>query len=102
MDIEFNLGLLVFAALAGMVIKLVVGWDPWKLVGSLALAFTLVLPIPPLLGLALESDPQVVQETTNAIVEQIVAEIPSIVVGELAGVFAGTILSFATDPFRGR
>ena len=85
-----------------MVIKLVVGWDPWKLVGSLALAFTLVLLIPPLLGLALESDPQVVQETTNAIVEQIVAEIPSIVVGDLAGVFAGTILSFATDPFRGR
>ena len=32
---EFNFGLLVLAALAGMVLKLVVGWDPWKLVGSL-------------------------------------------------------------------
>ena len=102
MDIEFNLGLLVFAALAGMVIKLVVGWDPWKLVGSLALAFALILLIPLVLGLASESDPQVVQETTNAIVERIVAEIPSIVVGELAGVSAGTILSFATSLVRGR
>ena len=51
---------------------------------GLALAFALILLIPLVLGLASESDPQVVQETTNAIVERIVAEIPSIVVGELA------------------
>ena len=28
---EFSFELLVLAALAGMVIKLFVGWDPWKL-----------------------------------------------------------------------
>ena len=33
---EFDFGLLVLAALVGMVIKLVIGWDPWKLLGSLA------------------------------------------------------------------
>ena len=99
---EFNFGILVLAALAGMVIKLVVGWDPWKLVGLLALVFTLILLIPTLPGLALENDPQVVQETANAIVERIIAEIPSIVVGDLAGVFAGTILNFATNPSRSR
>ena len=99
---EFDFGLLVLAALVGMVIKLVVGWDPWKLLGFLTLTFTLILLLPPLLGLAFENDPQVVQETTNAMIERIVGEIPSIVVGEVAGVFAGSILGFATSLFKGR
>ena len=99
---EFDFGLLVLAALTGMVIKLVVGWNPSKLVGSLALGLTLILLIPQLLGLAFESDPQVVQETTNAMIERLLAEIPSIVIGEVAGVFAGTILSFTTSLVRSR
>ena len=52
---EFNFTLLVLAALAGMVTRLAVGWDPWKLLGLLTLALLLL----PLLGLALENDPQV-------------------------------------------
>lgn len=99
---EFSFELLVLAALAGMIVKLIVGWDPWKLAGSLGLAFTTILLIPPLLGLSFENDPQVVQETTNAMIERIVAEIPSILVGEVTGVFAGSILSFATSLFRSR
>ena len=99
---EFSFELLVLAALAGMVIKIFAGWDPWKLAGSLGLAFTLILLLPPLLGLAFENDPQVVQESTNAMIERIVAEIPSILVGEVAGVVAGSILGFATSLFRGR
>ena len=94
---EFNFTLLVLAALAGMVTKLAVGWDPWKLLGSL----TLVLLLLPLLSLAFESDPQVVQKATNTMIERIVAEIPSILVGEVAGVFAATILSFARSLFKG-
>ena len=94
---EFNFTLLVLAALAGMVAKLVFGWDPWKLLASL----TLLLLLLPLLGLAFENDPQVVEEVTNSIIERIIAKIPSIVVGEGAGVFAATILSFARGLFRG-
>ncbi len=94
---DFNFTLLVLAALAGMITKLAVGWDPWKLLGSL----TLVLLLLPLLGLALENDPQVVQEATNTMIERIVAEIPSILVGEVAGVVAATILSFARNLFKG-
>ena len=94
---EFNFTLLVLAALAGMVARLVFGWDPWKLLGSLTLLL-LLLPLP---GLAFENDPQVVEEVTNSIIERIIAEIPSIVVGEVAGVFAATILSFVRSLFRG-
>ena len=97
---EFSFELLVLAALAGMVIKILVGWDPWKLVGALGLAFTLILLLPPLLGLAFENDPQVVQETTNTLIERIIAEIPSILIGEVAGVFAATIMSYARSLFK--
>lgn len=94
---EFNFTLLVLAALAGMITKLAVGWDPWKLLGSL----TLVLLLLPLLSLAFKNDPQVVQEATNTMIERIVVEIPSILVGEVAGVFAATILSFIRSLFKG-
>ena len=98
---EMNFTLLVIAALAGMVAKLVVGWDPWKLLGSLTLAFTMLLLLPPLFGVAFENDPKIVQETTNTLIERVIAEIPSILVGEVAGVFAATILSFARSLFKG-
>ena len=99
MELDFTL--LVLAALAGMVAKLVVGWDPRKLLESLTLTFSMLLLIPPLLGLAFENDPQVVQETTNTLIEQIIADVPSILVGEVAGVFAATIFSFARGLFKG-
>ena len=88
---EFSFTLLVIVAVAGMIANLIVGWDPWKLLGSL----TFILLLTPLLGLAFEDDPLVVQEMTNIVIERIVANIPSIFIGEVAGVVAGTILSFA-------
>ncbi len=98
MIMEFSLTLLVLAALAGMVAKLIVGWDPWKLLGSL----TIILLILPLLGLAFEDDPLVLQEMTDTIIERVVAEVPSVVVGEVAGVLAGAILSVFTNLFNSR
>ena len=97
---EFNFVLLVLAASAGMAIKLSVGWDPWNLVGFIALTLSIILLLLPLLGLAFENDPQVVQETTNAVIERIVVDIPSILVGAVAGVFARAILGFATSLSR--
>ena len=98
---EFSFTFLVLAALAGMVTKLAVGWDPWKLLGYLTLTFTMLLLLPALLGVAFENDPQVVQEMTNKSIERVIAEIPSILVGEVAGVFAATILSLTRSLFRG-
>ena len=98
MTMEFNLTLLVLAALAGMVAKLIFGWDPWKLLGSL----TFVLLLLPLLGPVFEDDPLVLQEMTDTVIERVVAEVPSVVVGEVTGVFAGATLSIFTDLFKGR
>ena len=92
MEVSFEL--IVLAALAGMIIKSLVGWDPWKLAGSLGLVFTLILLLPPFLGMAFENDPQVVQEMANTLIERIVTQIPSILIGEVAGVVAATIMSY--------
>ena len=94
---EFNFSLLVLASLAGMVAKLVVGWDPLKLAGSLMF----VLLFLPLFGVVFQNDPQVVQEMANTLAERIVAEVPSVFLGEVAGVFAGAILGVARSLFKG-
>ena len=98
--VEVNFTLLVIAASAGMVVKSFVGWDPWKLLGSLTLTFTIILLLPLMLGLAFENDPHVVQQATNTLIERIIAEVPSILVGEVAGVFAATILSYTRSLFK--
>ena len=87
----------LFAALAGMVAALFIGWDPVKLLGQLMLVLILL----PLFWLAFETDPQVVQEATNSMIEQIVDSIPSAFVGEIAGIFAGWILRLAKGPSTG-
>ena len=94
---EFSFILLVLAALAGMIARFIIGWDPWKLLGSLIFIFLLL----PLLGLAFEDDPLVVQEMTNNAIERIIAWMPSIIIGEIAGVFAGTLLSLVRSLFKG-
>ncbi len=88
-----NFLLLVIAALAGMVAKVFLGWDPWKLIG----AFGLMLIVLPILGLAFIHDPQALQAATNSNIERIVNSIPSTVIGEVAGFVAGTIF----DIFKG-
>ena len=93
---EFSFTLLVLAALAGMIAKLVFGWDPWKLLGSLAFILLLL----PLIGLAFEDDPQIVQKMTNNAIDKIIAAMPSIFIGEAAGVVAGTILSSVRSLFK--
>ena len=89
---EFNFALLISVALAGMFIEKLVGWDLWKLVGSLGLAFTLIRQLPLLLA----------QGTTNAMVERFFSDIPSIIVGGVAAVFARRICRFTNSLFKGR
>ena len=98
---ELNFTIVVVAALAGMVAKSAIGWDPWKLLGFLTLTFAILLLVAPLLELAFENDPQVVQEATNTLIERTVAEIPSIFIGEMAGAFAATVIVFARSLFKG-
>lgn len=94
---ELNFFLLVVAALAGMIVKLFAGWDPWKLLGSLSL----VLLFLPMLSLAFVTDPQVAQTAANSLVERVAGAFPSIIIGEVAGVFAGTIFGAIRGLFKG-
>ena len=51
---EINFALLVIATLAGMMIKMVVGWNPKQLLEYLAGAFALLLLLPAFIDLAFE------------------------------------------------
>lgn len=93
---EVNFILLVFAALAGMVAKLAVAWDPWKLLGTLSL-ITLVLPV---VQLGFIHDTESAQVVANGYIARLVNALPSIIIGEIAGVVAGTIFGFSADIAR--
>ena len=88
---EFNFALLVAAALAGMVAKLALGWNPQALLGAMTAVLLWGWLTLQLLGLAFESDQRVVQDVTNLVIERLVFEFGSLVVGEIAGVYAATI-----------
>ena len=86
--------ILVFAALAGMITALTFGRDPWKMWTSLTLFVPFVIPA---LGLGLEADPAVKQARADLVIEQITGAIPSVIIGEAAGAFAGAIMRFGKD-----
>lgn len=88
---EFNFTLLVAAALAGLFAKSILGWNPQKLAGlltSITLSGWLYVR---LIDVAFVNDQLVVQEATNVIVERLVSELASMIVGEVAGVYAAAV-----------
>ena len=97
---EFNFTLLVAAALAGLVAKSILGWNPQKMAGlltSITLSGWLYVR---LIDVAFVNDQLVVQEMTNIIVERLVSEFGSMFVGEIAGIYAATIFGIVWDWFN--
>ena len=94
---EPNFILLILAALAGMVARTFVGWDPWKLFAALGL----ILLVLPALGLVFETDPEATQEAANRLVERFANAMPSIIVGGVAGMIAGSIVDAVEGLVKG-
>ena len=88
---EFNFALLISMALLGLVAKMMVGWNPHETVGKLSFALLNLWVAARILPLAFVNDQLVVQEMTNVIVERLVSELASMIVGEVAGVYAAAI-----------
>lgn len=83
---EFNFLLLVIAALVGLVVNAIWGFNPVAIIGALSLMILFF----PVLGLAFESNSQVAQTMANNMVERIINALPSLIIGELAGSVAAT------------
>ena len=92
---ELNFALLVAAAVAGLVAKLVLGWNPQAVLALLTSLTLNVWLYVRLIDVAFVNDQLVVQEMTNVIVERLVSELASTIVGEVAGVYAATIFGVA-------
>jgi hypothetical protein len=84
---EFNFLFLVIAALAGLIINAIWGFNPVAILGG----FSLLVLFLPVLGLGFERDPQVAQAMANSMVERLVNAMPSLIIGGLAGSVAATI-----------
>jgi len=89
---ELNFGLLVFAALVGLIINAIYGWNPVAILSSISL---LVLMLP-LLAVAIQKDPQVALSMADDYTATVVLAMPSFIMGELAGNIAGEIFK----PFK--
>lgn len=84
---EFNFPFLVMAALAGLIINAIWGFNPVAILGG----FSLLILFLPVLGLGFEHNPQVAQAIANSMVERIVNAMPSLIIGEVAGMMASAI-----------
>jgi hypothetical protein len=75
------------AALAGLIINAIWGFNPVAILGG----FSLLILFLPVLGLGFEHNPQVAQAIANSMVERIVNAMPSLIIGEVAGMMASAI-----------
>jgi hypothetical protein len=75
------------AALAGLTINAIWGFNPVAILSG----FSLLMLFLPVLGLGFEHNPEVVQTIANGIVERIVNAMPSLIVGQAAGMMASAI-----------
>jgi hypothetical protein len=75
------------AALAGLIINAIWGFNPVAILGG----FSLLILFLPVLGLGFEHNPQAAQAIANSIVERIVNAMPSVIIGEVAGMMASAI-----------
>ncbi len=94
---EFSFTFLVLAALMGMTAKLILGWDPWKLWGSLALLPVVLMMTELLLATTAQADQQALDGIADSMASWAESALPSIIVGEMAGVCAAAIY----DAMRG-
>jgi len=94
---EMDFLLFVLASLGGLMAKLIVGWDPWKLFGVL----TVIALFFPIVQLGLVQDQIEQQNLVNAYIENLTGALPSLIIGQITGVVAGTIFGVFADLGRG-
>jgi hypothetical protein len=85
--LEFNFLSLVMAALVGLIINEIWGFNPVAILGG----FSLLILFLPVLGLGFEHNPQVAQAMANSMVERIINAMPSLIIGGFAGMIASVI-----------
>lgn len=93
---ELNFGMLVAAALAGLIVNAILGFNPWAILGT----FSLLVMLLPLLGLMFNTDPQAAQVAATSVLDRLVNALPSVVVGDVAGSVAGATFKAGNELFR--
>jgi len=92
---EVNFLMLVIAALVGLIINAIWGFNPVAIIGG----FSLLVLFLPVLGLGFQHDPQIAQAIANSMADRIINAMPSLIIGELAGSVAATIFKVVRGIF---
>lgn len=82
--------ILVLAAFAGLCARALIGFDLVKAAGVVAFS---ILVIPGLFPIAVQHDPVVVQSMGAEYIQRVTDALPSIIIGQIAGLFAKEIFS---------
>jgi hypothetical protein len=89
---ELNFGFLVFAALVGLIINAIYGWNPVAILGSISLMILFL----PLVGILTASDAEAAHSIAERSFLRVIEAMPSIFLGEFAGYIAGEVFK----PFK--
>ena len=85
---EIHFGTLLLCAFLGFYLSEKLGYDSWKLYGSLSLVilqlpFFLIVP---------QGNPEAMGVVSYNYIDAVIRELPSMIIGELAGIFALKLL----------
>ena len=86
-----DFSVLFICAIVGLCVRGLIGFNPWVAFGTASLA---ILIVPGLLMIAVQSDPAVTQSMADGYVARLVSAFPSMLIGQLAGLFAKELFGF--------
>lgn len=98
---EFNFALLVVMALVGMVAKLYLGRNPLEILGALSLVALVAWVAAQVLPPVIANDSVRIGAASDRVMDRLIPEYVSILIGEIAGVYAAAILQTVRSWFRG-
>ena len=92
---EVNFLMLVIAALVGLIINAICGFNPVAIIGG----FSLLVLFLPVLGLGFQHNPQIAQAIADSMADRIINAMPSLIIGELAGSVAAAVFKASKGLF---
>ena len=98
---EFNFALLVAMALAGMTAKLYFRQNPLEILGTLSLVTLLAWVAIQVLPPAIANDSALISAASDRVIDRLVPEFGSMLIGEVAGVYAAAIFQTVRSWLRG-
>lgn len=98
---EFNFALLVAMALIGMTAKLYFGRNPLEIIGTVSFIALILWVAAQVLPPAIANDSALMTTAADRAIDRLIPELGSMLIGEVAGVYAAVIFQTVRSWLRG-